>query len=86
MKQTFVNISNALRKGGLLLISSFDGVGKNYERSIAQIDGVVYDKDFNNYNASELCAFAYPKLRLVDTWKFEDFAEGWRYYVFMKTE
>jgi len=86
MKQTFVNMSNALKKGGLLLISSFDGVGKNYEKSIIQIDGEVYDKDFNNYNASELCAFAYPKLKLVDTWKFEDFAEGWRYYVFMKTE
>ena len=86
MKQTFVNMSNALKKGGLLLISSFDGVGKNYEKSIVSIDGEVYDKSFNNYNASELCAFAYPKLKLVDTWKFEDFAEGWRYYVFMKTE
>ena len=86
MKQTFVNMSNALKKGGLLLISSFDGVGKNYEKSIISIDGEVYDKSFNNYNASELCAFAYPKLKLVDTWKFEDFAEGWRYYVFMKTE
>ena len=86
MKQAFVNMSNALKKGGLLLISSFDGVGKNYEKSIIKIDGEVYDKSFNNYNASELCAFAYPKLKLVDTWKFEDFAEGWRYYVFMKTE
>jgi 2-polyprenyl-3-methyl-5-hydroxy-6-metoxy-1,4-benzoquinol methylase len=86
MKQTFVNMSNALKKGGLLLISSFDGIGKNYEKSIVSIDGEVYDKSFNNYNASELCAFAYPKLKLVDTWKFEDFAEGWRYYVFMKTE
>ena len=86
MKQTFVNMSNALKKGGLMLISSFDGVGKNYEKSIISIDGEVYDKSFNNYNASELCAFAYPKLKLVDTWKFEDFAEGWRYYVFMKVE
>ena len=86
MKQTFVNMSNALKKGGLMLISSFDGVGKNYEKSIIRIDGEVYDKSFNNYNASELCAFAYPKLKLVDTWKFEDFAEGWRYYVFMKVE
>ena len=86
MKQTFVNMSNALKKGGLMLISSFDGVGKNYAKSIIQIDGEMYDKEFNNYSASELCAFAYPKLKLVDTWKFDDFAEGWRYYVFMKTE
>ena len=43
-----------------------------------------YDKEVNRYSASELCAFAYPNLKLVDTWKFDDFAEGWRYYVFMK--
>lgn len=84
MKKTFDNMASVLKKGGLLLISSFDGVGKNYEKSYVNIDGDAYDKNFNNYNASELCAFAYPKLKLVDTWKFDDFAEGWRYYVFMK--
>ena len=60
--------------------------GKNYEKSLVEIDGEAYDKEVNRYSASELCAFAYPKLKLVDTWKFDDFAEGWRYYVFMKTE
>ena len=84
MKKTLKNIADVLREGGLLLISSFDGVGKNYERSYTKIDGDEYDKVFNIYNASELCAFAYPDLKLVDTWKFDDFAEGWRYYVFMK--
>lgn len=84
MKKTFQNMARALKKGGLLLISAFDGVGKNYERSFVTVDGDTYDKNFNNYNASELCAFAYPNLKLVDTWKFDDFAEGWRYYVFMK--
>jgi hypothetical protein len=79
-------MAKALKKGGLILVSSYDGTGKNYEKSYAKLDGEVYDKDFNNYNASELCAFAYPNLKLVDTWKFDDFAEGWRYYVFMKTE
>ena len=77
-------MARVLKKGGLLLISSFDGVGKNYERSYVSLDGDTYDRNFNNYNASELCAFAYPSLKLVDTWKFDDFAEGWRYYVFMK--
>ena len=77
-------MAKALKKGGLILISSYDGTGKNYEKSYAKLDGEIYDKDFNNYNASELCAFAYPNLKLVDTWKFDDFAEGWRYYVFMK--
>lgn len=84
MHKTFQNMAKALKKGGLILISSYDGTGKNYEKSYAKLDGEIYDKDFNNYNASELCAFAYPNLKLVDTWKFDDFAEGWRYYVFMK--
>ena len=84
MHKTFENMAKALKKGGLVLISAYDGTGKNYEKSYAQLDGDTYDKQFNNYNASELCAFAYPKLKLVDTWKFDDFAEGWRYYVFMK--
>lgn len=84
MRKTFDNMSAVLKKGGLLLVSSFDGVGKNYEKSYVSIDGDTYDKDFNNYNASELCAFAYPTLKLVDTWKFNDFVDGWRYYVFMK--
>lgn len=84
MKSTLENIAEVLKKGGLLLLSSCDGVGKSAEKSYVKIDGDAYDKDFNNYNASELCAFAYPKLKLVDTWRFEDFPEGWRYYVFMK--
>ena len=84
MKQTFDNMIQALKKGGLVLVSSADGIGKNYEKSLVSIDGEAYDKNFNCYNASELCAFAHPKLKLVDTWKFDDFAEGWRYYVFMK--
>lgn len=84
MKQTFLNMVECLNKGGLLLVSSLDGVGKNYEKSMVSVDGEAYDKNVNRYNASELCAFAYPNLKLVDTWKFDDFAEGWRYYIFMK--
>ena len=84
MRMAFLNMSAVLKKGGLLLVSSFDGTGKNLEKSIASIDGVTYDKNFNNYSASELCAFAYPKLKLIDTWMMSDFDEGWRYYVFQK--
>lgn len=84
MKKVMQNISNVLKKGGLALISCCDGYGKNYEKSYVYIDGVHYDKDVNDYSASELCAFAHPSLKLVDTWKFDDFDEGWRYYVFMK--
>lgn len=84
MKQTLLNMAEVLKKGGLLILSSYDGMGKNYEKSYVKIDGDSYDKNVNNYSASELCAFAYPKLKLVDTWRFDDFAEGWRYYIFMK--
>ncbi len=84
MKQTFNNMSSILKKGGLLLISVQDGVSKNIEDSIEKIDGVDYDKDLNYYSAEELCGFAYPKLKLIDTWKFKDYEEGWRYYIFIK--
>lgn len=84
MKQTMQNIADVLKKGGLLLLSCYDGYGRNYEKSYVKIDGDSYDKGVNNYSASELCAFAYPSLKLVDTWRFEDFDEGMRYYVFMK--
>ncbi len=84
MKKVMQNISDVLKKGGLLLLSCCDGVGKNYQKSYVYLDGEYYNKAVNDYNASELCAFAYPSLKLVDTWKFEDFADGWRYYVFMK--
>ena len=85
MKQTFDNFAAVLKKGGLLLVSSHDGVGKDFEKSYVKIDGEDYDKDFNNYSVQELCNFAYPKFKLVDTWKFGDFEDGWRYYIFMRT-
>lgn len=84
MKKVMQNIANVMKKGALLLVSCCDGYGKNYKKSYVYIDGEYYNKDVNDYSASELCAFAYPNLKLVDTWKFEDFEEGWRYYVFMK--
>lgn len=84
MKQTFDNMASILKKDGLLLVSSHDGVGKNIEKSLAYIDGEDYHKDFNNYSVQELCNFAHPKFRLADTWKFDDFNEGWRYYIFIK--
>ncbi len=84
MTQTFANISKVTKKGGLLLISMHEGIGKDYDKSYVNIDGEEYDKDFNSYSLHELCSFAYPNFKLVDCWKFDDFDEGWRYYVFMK--
>lgn len=84
IRDTLQNMAAALKKGGLLIVSVVDGVGKNIEKSLVKIDDEVYDRDLNKYNASNLCAFAYPTLKLVDTWKFADFEDGWRYYIFMK--
>lgn len=86
MKKTFENIANVLYEGGLFLLSAYDGVGKNMEKSIVKVKNETYDQNFNNYNAEAICTFAHPKLKLVDTWKFDDFDEGWRYYVFSKIE
>lgn len=84
MRTTLQNMAQVLKKGGLLIVSSLDGSGKNVEKSLANIDGETYDKNYNNYTASELCAFAYPTLKLVDTWLFDDYEEGWKYYIFTK--
>lgn len=84
MKTTFDNFAEILRPSGLLLVSSLEGAEKNIEKSLVQIDGEQYDKDYNSYSVWQLCNFAHPKFKLVDTWKFGDFNEGWRYYVFMK--
>lgn len=84
MQKTLKNMADVLKKGGLLLVSVCDGIGRDLDKSLVQIDGEDYDKDFNCYNSTEICSFAYPHLKLVDTWRFNDFDEGWRYYVFMK--
>ena len=86
LKQTFDNIANILHVGGLLLVSSFDGVGKNIKKSLVKFNNESYDQNINNYDAETVCSIAYPNLRLVDTWKFDDFEEGMRYFVFEKVE
>ena len=84
MKDAFENISSVLKSGGLLLVSVLNGNDKNNERSFVKLNGEDYDKNFYCYNAEQLCTYAWPDLKLVDTWQFNDFDEGWRYYVFMK--
>lgn len=85
MRGVLSNMAKALKKGGLLLVSSLDGEGKNYAKSLTSFNGETYDKNFNNYSAAELCSYAYPDLKLVDTWLVDgEYDDGWRYYVFMK--
>lgn len=86
LKKTFENIANVLHVGGLLLVSSYDGVGKNIKKSLVKFNNESYDQNINNYNAETVCSLAFPNLRLVDTWKFDDFDEGVRYFVFEKVE
>lgn len=85
MERTFSNIAGVLKSGALLLVSVLDGEGTNEERSFVSAHGEEYDKNFTCYTAEKLCTFAYPKFKLVDTWQFNDFDDGWRYYVFERT-
>lgn len=84
LESAFKNIAEILRSGSLLLVSVLNGSEKNVEHSYVKLNGEDYDKNFHCYNAEQLCTFSSPYFRLVDTWQFNDFNEGWRYYVFMK--
>jgi 2-polyprenyl-3-methyl-5-hydroxy-6-metoxy-1,4-benzoquinol methylase len=84
MKTVIDNIASVLKSGALLLVSVLDGSNKNMERSLVTLDNQKYDKNFYCYDVEKLCTYAYPNFKLVDTWQFNDFDEGWRYYVFMK--
>ncbi|MBQ8425079.1 MAG: class I SAM-dependent methyltransferase [Clostridia bacterium] len=84
IKNTFDNIATIMKSGALLLISVLDGDSKNEERSYIKVGDKEYDKNFYCYSAEALCTYAYPNFKLVDTWQFNDFNEGWRYYIFMK--
>ena len=84
MKQCLDNIGSVLKSGALLLVSVLDGSDKNDERSYVTLNDEKYDKNFQCYTAEDICTYAYPNFKLVDTWQFNDFEEGWRYYIFMK--
>ena len=84
INKTIDNFAKIMKKGALLFISVLDGNGKNEQKSYSFIDGEEYILDFFNYNAEQLCTFALPDLKLVDTFTFDDFEDGWKYYVFMK--
>lgn len=86
MKKTFENISKVLKEGGLLLVSAFDGNEKNIKKSLVKVGKESFDQNFNSYNAEMVATFAYPNLKLVDTWMFDDFDDGWRYYIFQKID
>lgn len=83
-RKVFENFSAVLKKGGLAMVSCKDGNGKNEEKSMVILDGDVYDLGFYEMNAEQLCSLALPDLRLVDTFRFDDFSGGWKYYVFTK--
>lgn len=85
LKKTFKNIASVLKSGALLLVSVLDGQDKDEKESLVKVNGEEYDKNFTRYNAETICSKAYPKFKLVDTWQFNDFDDGWRYYVFERT-
>ena len=82
--ETFENFCGIMKKGALLLVSVLDGIGKNEQKSNFNIDGESYDLNFYCYDIEQICAVSFPKLKLVDSLYFDDYRDGWRYYVFMK--
>ena len=86
LKLVFENFSKIMKNGSLLFISILDGNGKNEQKSFSIIDGEEYDLNFSNMSAEQLCSFAKPDLKLIDTFMFDDFSKGYRYYVFIKKQ
>ena len=84
LKNVFDNFSSVLKRGGLLFLSILNGNGKNEQKSYSVIDGEEYDLNFSNISSEQICSFAREDFKLVDTFCFDDFAQGYKYYVFQK--
>lgn len=84
MRNVFKNFARGLFSGGLLMISISGESGKVPEKSFAEIDGEVYEKNYTGYTVEQLCEFAYPNFKLVDSFLSEEFGQKMKYFVFMK--
>ena len=84
MREVFKNFARGLFSGGLLLVSISGEIGKVPEKSFAEIDGEIYEKNYTGYTIEQLCEFAYPNFKLVDSFANEEFGEKMKYFVFMR--
>lgn len=84
LKMVLDNFAEVVKTGGLLFVSVLNGNGKNEQKSYSFIDGEEFDLNFSNINAEQLCAVSSPYFKLVDTFMFDDFSLGYKYYVFQR--
>ena len=80
----FRRMSEALKPGGYLLVSVRYGTGRMEERSITEIDGQTYDRNFIAHNEEELSAAAGESFALVREMPSD--MKIWAYYLFQKNE
>lgn len=80
----FRRMAEALKPGGYLLLSVRYGTGKMAERSISEIDGETYDRNFIAHNEEELAAAMGESFTLVR--EMPSNLKIWAYYLFQKIE
>ena len=80
----FRRMAEVLKPGGYLLASVRYGTGRMEERSIAEIDGETYDRNFIAHNEEELSAAAGESFALVREMPSD--MKIWAYYLFQKNE
>ena len=80
----FRRMAEVLKPGGYLLASVRYGTGRMEERSVTEIDGETYDRNFIAHNEEELSAAAGESFALVREMPSD--MKIWAYYLFQKNE
>lgn len=80
----FQRMNEVLRPNGYLLLSVRYGRGRMEERSVAEIDGQTYDRDFIAHDEEELRAAAGPDFKLMKEMPSD--MKIWAYYLFQKSK
>lgn len=80
----FQRMSEVLKPGGYLLASVRYGTGRMEERSVSEIDGETYDRNFIAHNEEELSAAMGGDFTLIR--EMPSNMKIWAYYLFQKIE
>lgn len=80
----FRRMSEVIKPGGYLLASVRYGTGKMEDRSVTEIDGRTYDRNFIAHNEEELAAAMGESFTLVREMPSD--LKIWAYYLFQKTK
>ena len=80
----FQRMSEVLKPGGYLLASVRYGTGRMEDRSVTEIDGRTYDRNFIAHNEEELIASMGEDFTLVREMPSD--LKIWAYYLFQKLE